>query len=169
MTVAAGSGHRLYGFHAGAARREMRRYARYVLRRHEPDEVISGGALGWDQALGWAAVDLMIPLTLCLPFPGMEGRWQPDQQAEFKALVNRAARIEIVCDSFSTEAYQDRNVWMVDHADYVLGLWDGRHGGGTFNCLRYASERGVRVFQLWQEWTDWMNHASERRGTRSRG
>lgn len=155
MTVLCGSGHRLSGQYHGLTKKELRRFARVALRRHKPDVVIAGGALGWDQALAWAALDLDLPLRLVLPFRGMESRWEPDMRAEFKRMVALAKDVEYLGEDFDPDLYQARNVRMVDQAKGVLALWDGRKSGGTFNCLKYAHTQEKRVFQLWQEWDDW--------------
>jgi hypothetical protein len=41
-----------------------------------------------------------------------------------------------------------RNHLMVDTpgVDLVVALWDGRQGGGTYNTILYAVQRGKRVF-----------------------
>lgn len=154
MTVFCGSGHRLSGQLNGLTKKHLRAFCRVVLRRHSPSVLIAGGALGWDQALAWAAIDLEMPLRLVLPFRGMESRWEPDIRAEFKRMVSLAKDVEYLGDAFDPDLYQARNVRMVDQSEAVLALWDGRHAGGTFNCLRYAHSTGVRVHQLWQEWED---------------
>lgn len=154
MKVICGSGHRLSGQYQGLSKKELRRFARMVLRRHEPEVVIAGGALGWDQALAWAALDLDITLRLVLPFKGMESRWEPDMRAEFKRMVALSKDHEYLGGCYDPDLYQARNVCMVDQSEEVLALWDGRKSGGTFNCLRYAHTKEKRVHQLWQEWQD---------------
>ncbi len=155
MTVFCGSGHRLSGAYHGRTKRELRLFARMVLRRHGPSLVIAGGALGWDQALAWATLDLELPLRLVLPFRGMENRWEPDVRAEFRKMVEKATTTEYLGESYDPDLYQARNVRMVDESQAVLALWDGRKSGGTFNCLRYVHATDRPVHQLWQEWDDW--------------
>ncbi len=155
MTVFCGSGHRLSGQYHGRLKKELRFFCRSVLRKHQASAVVAGGALGWDQALAWAALDLELPLRLVLPFTGMESRWEPDMRAEFRRMCDLATHVEALGEAFDIELYQARNVRMVDQSEGVLGLWDGRKSGGTFNCLRYAHAQCRRVHQLWQEWEDW--------------
>lgn len=167
--IVCGSGHRLSGQYHGRTKRELRMFARVVLRRHDPDLVIAGGALGWDQALAWATLDLGLKLRLVLPFKGMENRWEPDMRAEFRKMVERADSTTYLGECFDPDLYQARNVQMVDESEAVLALWDGRHHGGTFNCLRYAQAEGRRVHQLWQEWDDWWPRRAREPETRSTG
>jgi uncharacterized phage-like protein YoqJ len=148
LTILAGSGHRLGGVYHGRLKRELRHFAREKIVSLGATEIVSGMALGWDQAVALAAIDLQIPFVAVIPFYGMESKWQPDMRAEFDWIRERA-KTEV---EFSMDAYQKRNEFMVDYADGVMGLWDGRKHGGTFNCLRYAHEKGRRVHHLWQDW-----------------
>lgn len=114
--------------------------------------VISGGALGWDQALAQAALDLRIPTTLALPFPGFEDRWPEKSKTFLHAQMHRADKVVFVKDGpYAGWKMQERNKWMVDNADHVLALWDGSTGG-TSNCVQYAKKVGKPITNLWSEW-----------------
>jgi uncharacterized phage-like protein YoqJ len=113
-------------------------------------EVISGGALGWDQALAWAAVYEDIPLTLALPFPGFHSKWPSQSQEGLELLVSKADQVIYVCDAgYAPWKMQKRNEWMVDQADKVLALWDGSPGG-TANCVAYANKVKKPIINLWE-------------------
>lgn len=115
-------------------------------------EVISGGALGWDQALAEAALRNKLPLVMALPFPGFEDRWPAASKTHLHSLMHRASKVVFVCDpGYAGRKMQERNEWMVDRADVVLALWDGSTGG-TGNCVRYANKVGKPVENLWSEW-----------------
>lgn len=114
------------------------------------DTIISGGALGWDQALAKAAIDLGIPLTMALPFCGFDSRWPKESQQALFSLCTKAKDVVYVCDSgYAPWKMQKRNEWMVDHADRVLALWNGTPGG-TANCVRYAEKVGKPIVNLWE-------------------
>lgn len=115
-------------------------------------EVISGGALGWDQALASAAIDLRIPTVLALPFPGFEDRWPHESKVRLYALMQQAKEVVYVCEpGYAGWKMQKRNEWMVDRADKVLALWDGSTGG-TGNCIRYANKVNKPIINLWEEY-----------------
>lgn len=115
--------------------------------------VISGGALGWDQALAAAALDLNIPTTLALPFLGFENRWPRDSQFQLEGLMYRAAHVQYICaEGYAGWKMQKRNEWMVDNSDKVLALWDGSTGG-TGNCVAYANKVNKPIINLWSEWS----------------
>lgn len=39
---------------------------------------------------------------------------------------------------------QNRNKYMVDHSDYVFGVWNGL-SGGTYNCIKYAKSKNKNI------------------------
>jgi uncharacterized phage-like protein YoqJ len=117
-----------------------------------PDRVITGMAIGWDLAIAAAAVALDIPFTAAVPFEGQEKRWPADAQRRYRALLARAAKIDIVSPYPGSEAFLERNRWIVDRSDRMSALWDGGTTGGTAACVRYAHSRGVPVENLWGLW-----------------
>ncbi len=125
--------------------------------RNIPDKVITGMALGWDQAVAEACIALDIPFIAAVPCAGQASRWPAEAQNRYRELLSRADEIEIVTEGelFGRQvdqAMQRRNEWMVDRADHVVALWDGSWGG-TFNCVTYARKRGVAVENLWARWS----------------
>jgi uncharacterized phage-like protein YoqJ len=113
--------------------------------------VISGGALGWDQALADAALRLNLPLTMALPFEGFECKWPKESQEFLHSLLN-PADVVFVCDpGYAAWKMQHRNKWMVDNCDTVLALWNGTDGG-TANCIRYANKVNKPIINLWDKY-----------------
>lgn len=54
--------------------------------------------------------------------------------------------------------YHNRNHWMVDKSDLLLGVWDGVKGGGTYECLQYALRKGHHVVMLDPASSKWAEH-----------
>ena len=149
--IIAGTGHRpnKTGRYTTESSNRLIKLATEWLEEHKPSRVISGMALGWDQALGWAAVDLSIPLTAAIPFEGQETMWPAESRRKWANLLSLADQVEIVCEgAYSPAKMQLRNEWMVDNADKVLALWDGT-SGGTANCIGYAQYKEVEIVNLW--------------------
>ena len=116
------------------------------------EKIISGMALGWDQALALAAIDMQIPLVAAVPFKGQENAWPPASQEVFRDYLRNAHTVHIVCEGgYAAWKMQKRNEWMVDNANIVLALWNGTPGG-TMNCLEYANHVGKEVVNLWEDW-----------------
>lgn len=135
--------HKLFGF------------AKHVLSSMCPDEVVSGMALGWDQAVASASSVLGIPWVAAVPFDGQESAWPGSSQKAYRELIKSAYRIHVVSPGgYSAYKMQVRNEWMVNNSDEVLALWSGSFGG-TYNCVMYATSVGKKVVNVWQDWIAW--------------
>lgn len=123
------------------------------LARLGPDSVISGMALGWDQAFADAALLLGLPVHAAVPFKGQESQWPTKARAQWQRIIDRCASVTIVClGGYHPEKMQVRNEWMVDRCDRMCALWDGS-AGGTGNCIRYAAnDPKVVIDNLYDQW-----------------
>lgn len=152
--IICGTGHRpnkLGGYGAAASDRLML-LARDWIICYKPEHVISGGALGWDQALAWACVFTSTPYTLALPFRGFESMWPRESQKKLGELVDTATNVNYICDDgYAAWKMQKRNEAMVDRADQILAMWDGS-SGGTANCIRYAEKQNKPIVNLYETW-----------------
>ena len=150
--IVAGTGHRpnkLGGYGVKATARVIET-ARRSLEHLKPERVISGMALGWDQALAHAAIDLGIPFVAAVPFTGQELAWPAASQTAYRELLAQAAEVVIVSGGgYSAAAMQTRNIWMVDHCDHILALWNGTPGG-TGNCIQYARRVKRPIANAWK-------------------
>lgn len=123
-----------------------------VIKRIRPSFVITGMALGWDQACAVAARDLGIPFVAAIPFNGQEAKWPEESRLRYYNLMLSASDIVVVSTGgYSAAKMQMRNEWMVEHCDRVLALWDGSRGG-TANCVAYARKAGKPVENCWDDW-----------------
>ncbi len=154
-SILAATGHRpdkLGGYTARAADR-LEQVALNYLRLNRPDRVISGMALGWDQAWASAAICLDLPFDAAVPFDGQERAWPAESRARYRTLLALADRVVVVCPGgYAASKMQMRNEWMVDNCTALVALWDGSPGG-TANCVRYAEGR-VPVFNLYESYAN---------------
>lgn len=126
------------------------------LLRLNTDLVISGGALGFDQYIALAALDLEIPLLLALPHANFARNWPRNSRGrETHALLMAfASYVHTVTpgdyEEHGPKCLQWRNEWMVDHCTHLVAFHNGTLGG-THNCLEYANARPHlqgRIFNL---------------------
>ena len=151
--IICGTGHRpdkLGGYDATTASEVMLLALNWLIDHPEVTHVISGGALGWDQALAKAARAHGVTYTMALPFPGFEDRWPQESKLVLHGLIHDAKDTKFVCDAgYAGWKMQKRNEWMVDNAEQVLALWNGTPGG-TANCIGYAKKVGKPIVNLWE-------------------
>ena len=114
-----------------------------------PTKVISGMALGWDQAVAKACNTLSIPWIAAVPFIGQEKAWPKESQTFYHELLDTASEYIIVREgTYHPSKMYERNIWMVDRSDLVLALWDGS-SGGTGHCVKYANKVKKPIKNLW--------------------
>lgn len=146
-----GTGHRLnrLGGYNRATQKARRSLAIKTLTELAPRGVISGMALGWDQALAEAAIALKLPWLAAIPCAGQERTWPPKSQAHYQELLSQATKV-IYCsrEPYAARLMHARNVWMVDRSQLVIALWDGSPSG-TGNCVHYANSKNIPVLNLW--------------------
>lgn len=125
-----------------------------ALQKFQPETVISGMALGWDQALAQAATDLGIRWMAAIPFENQAAPWPAEAQVYYDSLLRKAYSCYLVtAGPYSARKMQVRNEFMVDHADHILALWNGEPAGGTYNTVQYARQIGKPITNLWASWT----------------
>lgn len=155
--VAAMTGHRpnkLYGYDLRAEKyMQLRMLFTAALEKFGASELWTGMALGADQAAALAVLDMKnrgldIQLNAAVPFPGQESRWTEESKQLYQAILSKCDKKTIVTNGpYSPKAMQDRNIYMVDRADYIIAIYDGS-SGGTGNCVSYAKSRGVPVLRI---------------------
>lgn len=112
--------------------------------------VITGMALGWDQAVAQAAIEMEIPFLAAVPFSGQELKWPEASQLRYNELLEQADEVVIVCKGgYAPYKMQIRNQFMINRADLVLALWDGSEGG-TCNAIRYAELQRKRIINTYK-------------------
>jgi uncharacterized phage-like protein YoqJ len=122
------------------------------LRTLAPTKIISGMALGWDQAIASASSHLKIEWIAAIPFKGQELAWPEASQRIYATILKHASQVIYVCEpGYKASKLQKRNEWMVDNADAILALWNGSPGG-TANCIQYAQSKGKPITNVWSSW-----------------
>lgn len=125
----------------------------YVMERR-PSRVISGMALGWDQAIAQAALTLGVPLTAAIPCDDYDKMWSPHLREAYSAIIAQCDKVVVVTPGEYTdyELMFTRNRWVVDNSIRLVAMFDGKNTGGTFRCLEYARMKHVPFENLWDVW-----------------
>ena len=113
---------------------------------------ISGMARGIDM---WAAEIVIeereknnsIKLICASPFEGFEKSWGFDEKQRYNKILKNADYIKYVCSHYSLQCFQIRNVWMVEHSARVIAAYNGE-SGGTRNTVRYATRKGIEIYNI---------------------
>lgn len=151
--IVAATGHRpqkLGGF-SHKVKQDLFEVAMKALVEKSPHTVISGMALGWDQAVARAACNLSIPFIAAIPFPGQADRWPSESVLEWGKLLRKASEVITICETFSYDAMEKRNRYMVDNCDIVIALFDeNKPNSGTGRCIAYAKKHRKQIVNYWE-------------------
>lgn len=110
---------------------------------------INGVALGVDQ---WSARCVLklkkqyphIRLISAVPCRNQANKWPKQSKDDWAFIIANSDEVVYISEEYTSECMQERNVWMVDNSDMVLGVWDGTPGG-TKNCLHYAYSKHKHI------------------------
>ena len=90
-----------------------------------------GGALGVDM---WAGEQLLtlraqtgyedIKIVVVVPFIGYDSKWPDQSRHRLKKLIQNANDSIVISHSADVSSYKKRNYYMVDHAEYLIGVFD---------------------------------------------
>lgn len=112
-----------------------------------PSILIQGMAVGVDMWSAHEALKRNVPYIAVRPWAG-HGAQEQDVYERTLRNAKTVVTLNPVADYPGPHTYIIRNRWMVDHADLLLAVWDGKKSGGTWSTVRYASEKGIEVVRI---------------------
>lgn len=113
----------------------------------------SGMALGVDtvaaECVAYVRTFVAEPVSLvaAIPFPSQPSNWpQAAKDNYYRILQVCNKQVVVNEDPYTPWKMHARDRYMVDNSSYVIAVWDGRTGGGTYYTLKYGWEAGKHVF-----------------------
>ena len=131
--------------------------AKMALKTYGATHLITSLAQGWEQALTKAAIELQIPYTVAIPFPGRDADWKREARLLYLDLLARACDVYRVSEEWSENAVMEGHFWRVDRAELLLALWDFEFQGDTFQTMSYGLQNDLKVVNLWNDWSHLYN------------
>jgi len=100
----------------------------------------------------WAAEIVMklkeegkpVKLICASAWKGMEGGWEQGWIDRYNAILKASDKTVYVSKTPGKAAFFQRNHWMVDHSNRVIGVYTGAPGG-TKETIEYAKKNGREV------------------------
>ena len=83
-------------------------------------------------------------LICAVPFEGFDSKWPTDWVKHYRLVRKQADWVEIICPSYSPNAYQKRNMWMCNRSTRLIAVWDGLPSG-TKNTVDFANSQNISV------------------------
>lgn len=116
-----------------------------------------GGALGVDMWAGELILRLKeqpgygdIELIVVLPFEGHDAKWDERSKRRMDFLLRMCSDCVIVGKENCRESYIKRNCYMVDHADYLVAVYDNERNSrsGTVQFVKYARKKQIIIILI---------------------
>lgn len=90
--------------------------------------------------------DKRLKLICAIPFEGFADKWPIDWQKHLELVKKDADWIQVVSKEYNADAYQKRNVWMVNKASKLIAVCNG-DPSGTLNTIRYVISKLTQFCQ----------------------
>ncbi|MEV0696964.1 hypothetical protein AB0I53_03455 [Saccharopolyspora sp. NPDC050389] len=129
---------------------------RAELRKYEGDLVgLSCIADGADALFARAVLDQGGALMVIVPAANYRDKLPEDHHPEYDALFERASEVvQLDFPDSTSESHMVASVKMVEMADQLVAVWDGKSArgyGGTADVVSAARERNIPVTVVWPE------------------
>ena len=85
-----------------------------------------------------------IRLVAAVPYEGFEKSWDDSWKKRYRAILDQADIVKIICPHYHRGCFQIRNEWMVDCSARLIAAYTGEPGG-TKNTVDYASRKGIQT------------------------
>lgn len=114
---------------------------------------LTGMALGTDI---WAAEIVLamkkqrpdLRLIAVLPCETQANRWSVDQRERYFNILSECDDTVYISRQYTKDCMCRRNRWMIDHASFVLAVYNGNPKGGTAETVRYAHTQNRAVIVI---------------------
>lgn len=113
---------------------------------------ISGMAIGVDMYAAEIVLDLKarypnITLESAIPCETQAVKWSMAQRERYYDIAARCDKETMLQSRYSPDCMDKRNRYMVDHADYIIAVWDGKPSG-TGKTVMYAQSKGKVIIKV---------------------
>ena len=137
-----------WGFHeetpgCKAVKKQLRDEVIRAVEQEGVRRFLSGMALGLDT---WGAETVLAlrkdwPITLecVLPCQGQAERWRTEDRKRYEHILQQCNRVILLQKSYTADCFRRRNIYLVDHSDLIIALWNGKPSG-TGQTVNYAQK-----------------------------
>lgn len=113
----------------------------------------TGMALGTDQWCAEIVLDMKreypnVRLIAVLPCETQASKWSPEQRERYFNTLADCDDVITLNTRYTPDCMLERNRYVVDHAAYLLAVYDGGNKGGTAYTVRYAREKKREIIVI---------------------
>lgn len=113
---------------------------------------ISGMALGVDMYAAEIVLKLKkvypgITLESAIPCETQAAKWNETMRERYYDIAAQCDKETLLQTHYTADCMDKRNRYMVDHADYIIAVWDGKPSG-TGKTVMYARSKGKIIIKI---------------------
>ncbi len=86
--------------------------------------------------------------ALKLPCMGQDAKWPDSARKRYRSIIQRADSRFYVSREYHEGCMLERDRFLVERADCLLAVYDGKQRGGTAMTVRYAKKLGREIIVL---------------------
>lgn len=159
--VCAFTGHRPqnlpFGFNESDERcQTLKKLLRYAIEKLITENgvtlFVSGMALGVDIYAAEIVLEMKkkysnVKLEAAIPCETQAVKWREKDRDRYFRLIEQCDIETLLQTKYTADCMQKRNEYMVDKADYLIAVWDGKPSG-TGKTVKYAESIGKTVIRI---------------------
>lgn len=135
-----------------ALKEELRKQIINLVENENVTHFISGMALGVDLMAAEIVLDLKvsypgITLESAIPCETQAVKWTVSQRERYYDIASQCDKETMLQNHYSRDCLDKRNHYMVDHANFILAVWNGKPSG-TGRTVTYAREKQRAVIVI---------------------
>jgi len=135
-----------------ALKEELRKQIINLIEKENVTHFFSGMALGVDLMAAEIVLDLKeiyprITLKSAIPCETQAVKWTVSQRERYYDIAARCDKETMLQSHYTPDCMDRRNRYMVDHADFILAVWNGKPSG-TGRTVTYARGKNRTVIVI---------------------
>lgn len=130
----------------------LRKQIIHLIEEEKVTHFISGMALGVDMYSAEIVLDLKktypgITLESAIPCETQANKWNAAMRERYYEIAAQCDKETMLQTKYTPDCMEKRNRYMVDHADYIIAVWDGKPSG-TGNTVKYAQKMEKKIIVI---------------------
>ena len=86
-----------------------------------------------------------IQLWAVIPYKKQASSWPISRQKRYSEILGEVDRIIQISDEYTLSCLHQSNCRLVDEADHLIAVYDGKQMGGTRETIIYARRKGLDI------------------------
>lgn len=123
-----------------------------LIEENEVTHFISGMAIGVDMYGAEIVLELKktypgITLECAIPCETQANKWKAALREQYYDIAAQCDKETMLQTKYTPDCMNKRNRYMVDHADYIIAVWNGTPSG-TGKTVKYAQQQEKKIILI---------------------